>query len=239
MHSFFKYCIAPNEFHNVQTAKQFLRVLKKQSNDDAAIIPYRESPSLDDDEAVIALKAPRYFGAAGEAFAEVFFDLFGTEFNIGNVKFVDDAEHEEDDRGVDAYASSMKRKTYKQGITKESQPGSPVYIQVKTALNTIKEHMTNDGSRIMNFYGNAQSNARKVHAAYTARYVLFTFAGGIHWKLKQNTDEDIEVINFKKIAKLVDNNPFFWNEFYKRLGLATKAIDVPVDADAPLHLETV
>ena len=55
--------------------------------------------------------------------------------------------------------------------------------------------------------------ARLNGCAYSTRYILFTTGKGLHWKLEQNTCDDIEVVNYQKISKKIDNNIIFWNEF--------------------------
>lgn len=245
MHSFFKYCIEPSDFQKVRKLKDFVSVLKKQSNNDDALIPYRESVRLsnynEDEEFIGKLKAPRYFGAGIEAFSEVFFEVYGSEYNIVNYKSQDDADDDNEDTGYDATANTMKKKIYKGKISKICLPGNKVYVQVKGSLNPVKEFKTNDGSRIMNFYGNSQGHARMIGEGNRARFILFTTAKDLHHKLKSNTFNEIEVVNFERIKKKVDNNPFVWNEFFKKLGLPEISIQGPKDPDfesieAELHL---
>ena len=91
--------------------------------------------------------------------------------------------------------------------------------------------MTNDGSRIMNFYANAQGRARMLGEAYKARFVLFTTGKGLHYKLEKNTFSEIEVINYNAIDKRINNNPFFWNVLYAKLGLPEIPINSPKDPE--------
>jgi len=235
MHSFFRYCINPDSFLHVRTLKDFIAVLKKQSNDDNALIPYRESVRLsdynEDDEFIGVLKAPRYFGAGVEALSEIYFDVFGSEYNLANYKSLDDTDSDVEDTGYDAIANTMKKKVYKGKISKISLPGNNVYIQVKGSLNPVKLFMTNDGSRVMNFYGNAQGHARMLGQGNRARFLLFTTAKDLHYKLKKNTYEEIDVIGYDKIKKKIDNNPFVWNAFFKKLGLPEIEITGPRDPE--------
>lgn len=224
MHSWFTYCVDPEAFQNARSLKDFIGYLRKQSNDPSALVPYRETNRfLDyDDEGDLTSKilAPRYFGAGFEAFAETFLQVFGHEFNLADVASLDSDDQDIEDTGYDITAVTAKKKTYKGMIIKQAQTGSPVFCQAKATLNPTKEFTTNDGSRIMNFYGNAQGMARMQGCAYQARYLLITSGKGLHYKLDQNTQKDIEVINFSKIDRMVKDNPIFWNPFRENLGLA-------------------
>lgn len=237
-HSFFKYCIDPTVFDNCTTLRQFLQQLKKQSNDDDAKVPYREdlkSNQIEDDD-LKTIKAPRYFGAGVEALAEVFFETFGlSDYNLGNYLSQDTIEEDLEDTGYDATAVTAKEKKYGKKIPKLAFQGSPVYVQVKGSLNPTKEHTTNDGSRITNFHNNAQVIARMNGCAYSTRYILFTTSKGLHWKLEQNTCDDIEVVNHQKISKKIDNNIIFWNEFRDKIGL----LPLPIISHKDVEWETM
>ncbi len=223
MHSWFQYCIDPDVYDKCRTLKDFIAVLRKQSNTDEALIPYRESVRFDDydedGDFIGKLKAPRYFGAGFEAFSEVFLNVFDNDYNLTEVHSQDGVDIDIEDTGYDITAVTAKDKLYRGTINKKATTGSPVYIQVKGTFNPTKEFMTNDGSRIMNFYANSQGHARMVGKAYQARYILITSAKGLHWKLEKNTQKDIEVINFTHITKRVKENPLFWNQFRAGLGL--------------------
>lgn len=235
MHSWYKYCIDADAFNKVSTLRKFIEVLRKQSNVDDALIPYRESISLssydEDGEFAGKIKAPRYFGAGIEALAETFFEVFGSEFNLQGYKSQDTIDADLEDTGYDAVAYTAKEKKYGKVIGKICQPGNHIYVQIKGVLNPTKEFMTNDGSRIMNFYANAQGRARMLGEAYKARFVLFTTGKGLHYKLEKNTFSEIEVINYNAIDKRINNNPFFWNVLYAKLGLPELPINSPKDPE--------
>ena len=232
MHSWFGYCVDPSAYDRCRTLSQFVAALRKQSNTSEARIPYRESVKVEDDEEVrAAIQAPRYFGAGFEAFSETFLTVFDHEFNLAGVRSLDSEEEDQEDTGYDIEAVSAREKVYRGMINKRAQPGSPVFVQVKAALNPTRLFTTNDGSRIMNFYGNAQGVARMTGAAYQARYILITSAAGLHYKLEANTHKDIEVINFNKINKMIRNNPLFWNPFRERLGLGALALNNRADPE--------
>lgn len=231
-HSFFKYCIDPGAFENVNTLRKFLEVLKKQSNLEEAKIPYREDLNKAEDEEFKSIKSPRYFGAGVESLAEVFFVVFGMSFyNIGNYRSQDTIELDLEDIGYDATAVTAKEKKYGKIIEKIAYSGSPVYIQVKGSLNPTKEHMTNDSSRIPNFVMSSAMDATAKGHAYSARYILFTTAKGIHYKLDTNSKGQIEVIGFKDISRKVDNNIIFWNEFRAEIGLSQLDVNGPLDVE--------
>ena len=235
MHSWFKYCIEPDEYQKVNTLKDFMKVMRKQSNKEAALIPYRESLRFEDysedGEFTGHIKAPRYFGAAVEALSETYFEVFGSEYNLAGYKSIDDVDEDLDDTGYDATAYTAKKKIYKGKIVKIAEPGNMVYVQIKGALNPVKEFTTNDGSRIMNFYGNSQGHARMLGQGNRARFVLFTTAKGLHYKLDNNTFNEIEVVHFNTISKKVDKNPVFWNAFFEKLGINTVKVEGPHDPD--------
>lgn len=243
IHSWFHYCVDPGAFERCRTLAQFIGVLRKQSNRDEALVPYRERVRLedldDDDEFVGALKAPRYFGAGFEAFSETFLRTFAHDYNLAEVISQDSVGEDVEDTGYDISAVSAKEKLYRGVINKRANTGSPVYIQVKGTLNPTRLFTTNDGSRIMNFYGNAQGQARSVGMAYQARYLLITSAKGLHYKLEANTQKDIEVINFSAIDRRVKNNPIFWNAFRDNLGLTLLPLSGRQDPEHECIMEEI
>lgn len=234
MHSWFGYCTDASAYERCRNLNQFVKALHSQSNTEAAQIPYRETVRWDQDhdtETQSLIGAPRYFGAGFEAFAETFLTVFDDHFNLSEVRSVDSAQEDQEDTGYDITAVSAREKLYRGMINKRVQQGSPVYVQVKGALNPTRQFTTNDGSRIMNFYANAQSVARMTGKAYQARYLLFTSAQGLHYKLEANTHKDIEVIGHARINKMIRNNPLFWNPFRKQLGLAPLAMNSRSDPE--------
>ena len=147
-------------------------------------------------------------------------------YNIQNFKSVEDFKEAGSDTGVDHYAESIsEKKTIRYQLIK---PGSPVYIQTKGTINSKKEFKTNDGSRIPNFMMNAQSQAISQGHAYSARYVLFTTGKGLHYVLNNNSGQKIEVINYAKISKLVDNNVMFWNTLRSKMGIEEQEYSAPI-----------
>jgi hypothetical protein len=223
MHSFGKYCIDPASLIEKETLSGFLSALKKQSNRDDALIPYHDTHPADDDNVII--KAPRYYGAGGEFLSETFFEVFGSEYNLCGIESYDDEEKTRNDGGVDQDARSVKVKIYKEYLNTKAQPGSPIYIQVKTTNNSTKVYTTNDGSQIMNFFGHAQALARAQGCSLSARYILFTTGKGIGLQLEQNTLKMIQVISFNDIKRKVDGNRIFWNKMRERFGLTV--LDLP------------
>jgi len=235
MHSWFKYCVDAQPYQKLSSLKDFVGYLKKQSNTEEALVPYRESTRFadydEDGEFQGKLKAPRYFGAGIEALAETYFEVFGSEHNLANYSSQDSINADLEDTGYDAVAYTAKKKVYKGKISKIAEPGNRIYVQIKGSLNPIKEFKTNDGSRVMNFYGNSQGHARMIGEGNRARFILFTTAKGLHHKLENNTFKEIEVINFEKIRKKIDNNPFFWSALFEKLGLDKVDIKGPKDPE--------
>lgn len=230
MHSFPKFCIDPEALVKKQTMKGFVTAAGKQANTDEAAFKYNQS-LFGTDEDNTGYKAPRYFGAAWEYFRHVYMDVYGSEYNLYGVFSNDDWDNPQPDRGGDGGASSRKKKNYPK-LEIQTEPGSPVYFQDKSTENWTKEFMTNDGSRIMNYIGWAQSDARKRKASYQARYILFTSGKDLHYKLKENTCNIIEVINGKHISNKSDGDQVFWNELRRHFGLAPLPVQTPIDAEA-------
>lgn len=224
-HSFSKFCIDKESLVAKETLKGFIDALYKQSNTDEALIPYHDRATTDEYDN--AITAPKYFGAGGEFLSECFFEVYGADYNLTGIESYNDEEVNRHDGGVDQEARSRKQKIYSKRLNTKAMPNSPVYIQVKTAINPTKIFTTNDGSRIMNFFGNAQALARAQGASYNARYILFTTGAGLHWVLEQNTLNLIEVVNYKDIKKRVDGDRVFWNHMREKLGLSKLALPPP------------
>ena len=176
--------------------------------------------------------SPHYFGAAIEFLAECFFEMFGAEYNLYDIKSVDDVDAKENDTGVDHYAKTINRKMSKDKL-RESRPGSMVFIQTKGTTRRDKVYTTNDGSRLPNFYMNAQSQAIARGQAYQARYILFTTGKGLHYTLDKNSGNKTEIVNFNKIAKRINNNELFFNLMRKKCGLPEVDLKV-MDVEARL-----
>jgi hypothetical protein len=223
MHSFGKYCIDPDSLVKAETLKGFLTALKRQSGKDEALIPYHDQIPLDDDGVVI--RAPGYYGAGGEFLAETFFDVWGLAYNLAGITSTDDLERHTTDGGVDHLARSVTIKIYREHLDTKAQPGSPVYIQTKTTNNATRVYTTNDGSRIMNFFGHAQALARSQGTSLSARYIVFTTGKGLGWQLERNTLGLIQVVAHNEIRRRVDSNRIFWNRMRERFGLP--AVDLP------------
>lgn len=175
--------------------------------------------------------SPKYFGGAIEFLCENFFIQYGERFGVYDFESVGDFDSNEIDSGVDHRGKNNLAK--KLGGMRECHPGSDVYIQTKGTANSAKKFMTNDGSRIMNFYGNAQGQALMRGQAYQARYILFTTGSGLHYRLEQSTFGMIEVINFKVISNHIDGRTVFFDNIRERVGLPKVWLAKhPMDIDA-------
>ena len=229
MHSFHKYVVDAKALVKTNTLRGFNKELARQSNTDEAVAKYQVLNGTPEED-YSQFKSPLYYGGGVEFLAESYFSFFGSAYNLTDIKSVDDWDHPERDRGSDHKAVSLKRQKYKvPNIITE--PASPVRIQTKGTLNPMKEHMTNDGSRIMNFVGSAGMEAILTGTAYQTRLLLFTLGKGLHFVLKENTYNKIEVVNNKAISRKIDNNPFFWNHVRDRLGLPKVKIVSPKDPE--------
>lgn len=240
MHSFSKYVIDAEALVKSQTLKSFNVELARQANTDEAVKKYQVlNKSADED--YNNFKSPLYYGAGVEFLSEGYFEFFDSDYNLKEIVSMDDWDNPEKDRGSDHKAVSQKKVKYKkQGII--SQPGSPIRFQTKGTLNPTKEHMTNDGSRIMNFVGSALAEACKGQTAYSMRLILFTLGKGLHYKLDGNTYKRIEVVNYQEIRKKIDKNPFFWNYMRERFGLSKLNVPYPKDPEGnaiKMELEAV
>lgn len=179
--------------------------------------------------------SPKYFGGAIEFLAECFFEVFGSKFNLMGIKSTDDYDSTISDTGVDHKAVTMVEKKY--GGTRVARPLSPVYIQTKGVLNPRYEFSTNDGSRLPNFFMNAQVQALQSGAAYSARYILFTTGKGLHYKLNENSGELCEVVNYTAISRLVDDNVVFWNTMRDKVGVDIQQVSSYIDIEASLNIK--
>ena len=229
MHSFYKYVNDAKALVKTNTLRGFNHELARQANTDEAVKKYQVLTGASEED-YSQFKSPLYYGAGVEFLAESYFSFFGSDYNLVDIKSVDDWDDKGRDRGSDHMAVSQKKLDYKtQRVI--SAPGSPIRIQTKGTLNPMKEHKTNDGSRIMNFVGSAGMEAILTGTAYQTRLLLFTLGKGLHFVLKENTYNKIEVVNNKAISRKIDNNPFFWNHVRDRLGLPKVKIVSPKDPE--------
>ena len=243
MHSFAKQAPHRGDLLAKNTLKDFVRVARKLSETKEAIKVYevgQYKDMMDINGNVIAGSwSPHYFGAAVEFLCETYFEVFGAEYNLGNVRSTDSYDDAESDTGVDHYAESLMHKKLKGAQNyRRAEPMSPVYIQTKGTLDPRKEFTTNDGARLPNFYMNAQAQALEEGAAYTARYILFTTGKGLHYKLDANSGGLTEVVGFSEIKRHVDGNVTFWNALRKKAGIKEQKVKSPVDPNAKLNAET-
>ena len=222
MHSFHKYVVNAKALVKTNTLRGFNKELARQSNTDEAVAKYQVLSGVSEED-YSQFRSPLYYGGGVEFLAESYFSFFGSDYNLIDLKSVDDWDHPERDRGSDHKAVSQKKMKYK-GPNIITEPASPVRIQTKGTLNPLKEHKTNDGSRIMNFVASALAEACKSGSAYQTRLILFTLGKGLHYRLEENTYRKIEVVNNKEIARKIDNNPFFWNHVRERFGLPKQKI---------------
>ncbi|MCG7944993.1 MAG: hypothetical protein N0C84_01455 [Candidatus Thiodiazotropha taylori] len=207
MHSFSKQCVGAHQLVKKSSLNAFAKTafeLSKLEENKEIFGTAKDDPSW----------SPQCFGSAVEFLAENFFEHYGHVFNLVFVRSIDDWNTADKDRGIDHIAQSLKSKRYG---SRQSKEGSPVYIQTKGVLDPRHVHMTNDGSRIMNFYGHAQGRAGSEGTYYQSRYVLFTLAKGLHYILEQNTYNMIEVINGTRIKKMIDKDEVFFNKLRSKL----------------------
>lgn len=182
---------------------------------------------------------PMYVGLFTEWLCEKFLNYFGQQFNIGQVKMIASEYSTEKDLGTDGYGISLMKQRTTGTRTIEVKPGDKVFIQVKGTFNPTKVYTANDGARIHNFGSNAFSSAIKQGLAYNSRYVLFTTGDKLGHVLNEMTNGLIEVINHKKISKLMDDNVFFLNSMREDVGLSPLPIPEPkLDPEAEYNIRT-
>lgn len=203
----------------------FLNRLKEQSKDQTAKmrVHFADYKDYTDNET-----DPLYFGMGVEWFASVFLEHYGHEFNLEGLAMTDDVGSQAMDLGTDGLAKSVRKQTMRK-TNRIAQKGSPVYIQVKGTTNKTKIHIANDGSRITNFLTNAMSHAMVSGYPFQARYILFTTASGIHYRLDQMSHGFLEVIDYDKINKMIRGDIVFLNKLREDVGLPL----LPMNASTP------
>lgn len=183
-------------------------------------------------------ECPMYFGMWLEWFGQYFLNYFGHEFNLNNVKMIDSVSSGEEDRGVDGHGETLKNAKKRRGHVICAKRGYPVEIQVKATLNPTKEYKTNDGSRLANFMMNAMSTAIINGFAYNTRYILFTSGRGLHYKLAENSNGLMEIINYNNIIKLFDDDWEFLNHIRRSVGLDEHDLpELEMDLEAKINAE--
>ena len=239
-HTFEARCINFEEILAEASLSRMLTVVKRQSMTQEA--HRRTDPSYKGNEDYSDEKkefCPAYYGQFTEWFAEKFLNYYGHKFNIAGVEMIDSVGSSEDDLGTDGRGITMKEGKHHSISSITFKEGSKVHIQVKGSLNPTKEHKANDGSRLPNFIMNAATNAIVSGHAYDQRYMLFTTAAGVHYKLNQMSNGILEVINYKKIKKLVDKDIAFLNSMRKVVGLeALPYPEVRMDPEAEWNTST-
>ena len=201
----------------------FVAILKKQSKSESAkmMVDYANYKDYAKNES-----CPLWFGFGVEWLAGHFLEYYGTHFNIHNVQMSEVEDSAAEDLGTDGRANTIRRQPMPK-TRRIANTNSPVYIQVKGTTHHDKIHAANDGSRLTNFMANAMSDAMKTGHAIDARYVLFTTASGIHYKLAKMTNGYMEVIGFEDIRKRVEGDIPFLNRLRADFGLD------PIDLELP------
>lgn len=159
---------------------------------------------------------PAFFGASGDWFCLEFLNYFGSHFQIEHVRSLTDSESTESDIGIDMHAVSSSPGKFKLIVW---VAGSPVEIQIKWSVNPMKNLELNR-DRIGNFGSAVANRARRAQKFQSTRMVLVTSAAGVNHSVLECLGEELEVINFVKISKLVDGNIGFWNHLRSKVGLS-------------------
>lgn len=173
--------------------------------------------------------APKYFGAFIEWYAEQFLNHFGYAYNIHTVQMFEREGSTYEDLGTDGMGKTMRDEKIK-GSAVYPRKDAGVYIQVKGALDSSRDHTANDGTRLPNFVMNAMSDAIRQGVAYSSRYIIFTTAKGVHYTLNKMWNNQVTVIGFNDINKLTKHNTQFVNVLRSKVGLPLLAL-VPKKKD--------
>jgi len=165
----------------------------------------RNVDKLSTDPAWIILNRPPedYKGDALEALVEVLVTLSPIDKRINIVDYrPHDNKKDGKDMGIDGY-----------GI---SHSGNLHTIQVKYRSNTQKDLTANE-DHISNFV--AKTRTSPIYR--TADMTIFTTAKGLNQKILQEMyhDDNLNVLNYKDLTKLVDANIPFWNAFRAEMGV--------------------
>jgi hypothetical protein len=232
-HIFENYCVDFEPLLSEANFKKMVKAAGKQSTEQEAkvradFLHYKEYGKKD--------SCPMYFGLWFEWFSAIFLNHYGQIWNLRDVTMLNEVGSAEEDGGTDGNGFSMIEKKFNQK-TRITKAGSPCYLQVKATDNPLKEFKTNDGSRLANFMMNAMSTAIATGAAYHARFIVITSGKGLHYKLDNNSNKMMEVINFDQISKLVDGNVAFLNKLRESVGLV--ALPLPpaeLDAEAAFNI---
>lgn len=210
-HGFYRYCLDANALVEGMTLRTYVRELGSQAMSDEATAACRDSVGRrhisDTQFKERGYKSPTYFGEGGEFLRHCYFEFFGYEYGVKEVWSINaDRGAIREDLGWDGGATTLAG-------------DHPVYFQDKTTENHDKEHMMNDGSRIMNFVGSAAMHAIAVESidAERARFILWTTASGLDRSLLERLHGQVEVVACKSITEKIDGNTTFWNIVSEKL----------------------
>ena len=215
-HIFNNICIDFNAILADTDFKRMLRVVKAQSILPEVQTRVNVGGYKDYNEA-----SAQYFGMFVEWYAQHYLNHFGWMYNLQDVSMYNSVGSAYKDNGIDGVGTSVTSKHDRMRPSVVPKAGSPVYIQVKGTTKFNDEHMTNDGSRLPNFTTNAMSMAIQHNCAYQARYILFTTAKGVHYRLNEVWNNMVQVISIKEILQVTtkNNNILFLNIMRESVGL--------------------
>jgi hypothetical protein len=233
-HIFVNLCVDFDELLKEADIDKMLKEAAKQSKTEEAKI--RASFSTYKDYAVDE-QCPMYFGMFTEWLAWHFLNHYGHLFNVQNMEMTASVGTANADYGIDGQGMSVKiQKMASSG--RQAVSCSPVYLQVKGTLNKTKLYAPNDGSRLTNFSTYAMSSAIKSGYAYQSRYIIFTTGAGIHYTLDAMSNNMFEVIDYKKIKTLLNNDTVFLNKLRESVGLVKFPVK-PSQVDAEFFIEPI
>jgi hypothetical protein len=230
-HIFTNHCVDFEPILQSANLDAMLKVAYKQSTTQLARmrVDFANYKDYDTDQ-----WCPIYFGMFGEWLCQHVLTHYGHIFNIESVTMTDSEGSNTQDYGVDGVGLTVKDKVMK-STGRKATKGSPVYIQVKSTMNKTKEYTPNDGSRLPNFGMNAMSSAITGGYAYQARYIVFTTGRGLHYSLQTMCNNMFEVIDYKQIRALINNDAVFLNYLRNSVGLLPFDVNLsPPDPEAQL-----
>jgi hypothetical protein len=165
----------------------------------------RNVEKLSSDPAWLSLTRSQaeYKGDALEALVEVLITLSPIDKRINIVEYrPHNNKVDGKDMGVDGYGLS--------------HTGNLHTIQVKYRSNTQRDLTANE-DHISNFVAKTRTSP----TYRTADMTIFTTAKGLNQKILQDMyhDDNVNVLNYKDLVKLVDANLPFWNAFRAEMGV--------------------
>lgn len=100
-----------------------------------------------------------------------------------------------------------------------SHNGNPHYVQAKFRGNTVQT-LTANGDHISNFVAKASRHSNKHFKGQEIGMTIFTTAKDLHQAVNENMyEDDVTVLGYKELSKLIDENTSFWSIFKREMNV--------------------